>query len=244
MPYYLERVYCIVMAKKSLGVKINDQLHEINLGYVKVFLIKSKDGFILIDTGLPNSEKKIISYINSIGKSVSDIKYIILTHSHMDHFGSAYALQKMSNAHLGISEKGMLYVDGTKGLLMPVSNSKSVKNNFFVRLLPIIAKFIKPKFIKPDMKLKEGIFPKEMGINAKIIETPGHTKDSISIYLIDSKTAIVGDLMQGTDKRLEIPPFFEDYISLINSINKIKELKPDLICVSHGKDHNVDDIFV
>jgi len=232
------------MEKNKLGIKINDQLHEINLGYVKAFLIESKDGLILIDTGMPNSEKKIIAYINSIGKSVSDIKYILLTHSHMDHFGSAYTLQKMSNAHIGISEKGIPYVDGTNGLLMPVSNSKSFKNRFFVSLLPIMAKFKKPKFVKPDVKLKEGIFPKEMGIKAKIIETPGHTKDSISIYLIDSKTAIVGDLLYGTEKRLETPPFFEDYISLINSVNKIKELKPDLICVSHGKDHNVDDIFV
>jgi glyoxylase-like metal-dependent hydrolase (beta-lactamase superfamily II) len=103
---------------------------------------------------------------------------------------------------------------------------------------------MKPKYVKPDMKLKEGIFPKELGINAKIIETPGHTKDSISIYLVDSKIVIVGDLLQGTDKRLETPPFFEDYVSLINSINRIKELTPDLICVSHGKDHNVNDIFV
>ena len=232
------------MAKKSLGVKVTDVLHEINLGSVKAFLIDSKKGLILVDTGFPNSEKKIIAYINSIGKSVSDLKYILLTHSHIDHFGSAYALQKMSNAHIGISEKGIPYVGGSNGLLMPVSNSKSFKNKIFVYMLLVIAKFMKPKYIKPDMKLKEGVFPKEMGINAKIIETPGHTKDSISLYLVDSKTAIVGDLLRGTDKRLESPLFFEDYISLINSINKIKELRPDLICVSHGKDHNVDDIFV
>ncbi len=232
------------MAEKTLGVKINDVLHEINLGYVKVFLIEGKNGLILIDTGMPNSEKKIIAYINSIGKSVSDIKYILLTHSHVDHFGSAYALQKMSNAHIGISESGLPYVDGSRGFLMPVSGSKSLKNRFFVKIIPIMLKFMKPRFVKPDMKLKEGVFPKEMGINAKIIETPGHTRDSISIYLVDSKTAIVGDLLQGTDKRLESPPFFEDYISIINSINKIKELKPDLICVSHGKDHSADDIFV
>ncbi|MCL5420254.1 MAG: MBL fold metallo-hydrolase [Candidatus Parvarchaeota archaeon] len=232
------------MTEKTLGVKINDVLHEINLGYVKVFLIEGKNGLILIDTGMPNSEKKIIAYINSIGKSVSDIKYILLTHSHVDHFGSAYALQKMSNAHIGISESGLPYVDGSRGFLMPVSGSKSLKNRFFVKIIPIMLKFMKPRFVKPDMKLKEGVFPKEMGINAKIIETPGHTRDSISIYLVDSKTAIVGDLLQGTDKRLESPPFFEDYISIINSINKIKELKPDLICVSHGKDHSADDIFV
>lgn len=232
------------MATKVLGVKVNNTLHEINLGRVKVFLLVSKKGLILIDTGLPNSEKKIISYINSIGKSVSDIKYILLTHSHIDHFGSAYALQKMSNAHIGISDSGIQYVDGTKGVLLPVAGSKSFRSRLSVGMISMMLKFSKPKFIKPDMKLKEGVFPAEMGVNARIIETPGHTKDSISIYLPDSKTAIVGDLLVGTEKTLEAPQFFEDYISLINSVKKIRELNPDLICVSHGKDHNVEDIFV
>lgn len=232
------------MAKNDLGVKINDTLHEINLGYVKAFIIEGKEGLILIDTGLPKSEKKIINYLNSIGKSVSDIKYILLTHSHIDHFGSAYILQKMSNANIGINEAGIPYVDGTKGILKPVIGSKSFKNTFFVKLIPLMLVFSKPNFIHPNMKLKEGSFPAEMGVKARIIETPGHTRDSVSIYLEESKIAIVGDLLKGTDKNLETPPFFEDYISLINSVKKIRELKPDLVCVSHGKDHNVDDILV
>lgn len=232
------------MQKKRLGVKINNTLHEIDLGHAKAFLIEGKGGLILVDSGTPNSEKKIISYVNSIGKSVGDIKYILLTHSHIDHFGSAFALQKMSNAHVGINENGTQYVNGSKGVLIPISNSKSLKDKILVKILPIMIKLVKPKYIKPDMKLKEGVFPKEMGINARILETPGHTKDSISIYLPDSKTVIVGDLLRGDDKKLVSPPFFEDYISLINSIKKIKELNPDLVCVSHGKDHSADDIFI
>lgn len=164
------------MNAKPIGVKINDTLHEVNLGIVKVFIIESKNGLILIDTGMPNSEKKIIAYINSIGKSVSDIKYILITHAHMDHFGSAYALQKMSNAHVGISEKGIPYISGTMGLLLPVAGSKSLKSKLFVSFVSLMGKLRKPKFLKPDMKLKEGVFPPEMGINAKILETPGHTK--------------------------------------------------------------------
>jgi glyoxylase-like metal-dependent hydrolase (beta-lactamase superfamily II) len=232
------------MVRDVIGVRINSNLHEINLGHVKVFLIEGKNGLILIDAGLPNSEKKIISYINSIGKSINDIKYILLTHSHVDHFGSAYALHKMSNAHIGISENGIPYVNGSKGFLLPVAGSKSLKNTISIKLFPVLLKLIKPKFLKPDMKLKEGIFPAEVGVKAKIIETPGHTKDSISIYLPDPKIVICGDLLRGTDQKLEAPPFFEDYVSLINSVNKIKELNPDLICVSHGKDHSVDDISV
>ncbi len=234
------------MATKQAGVKINENLYEINLGRVKAFLIKMKDnGLILIDTGMPNSHGAIVKYINSIGGSISDLRLIILTHAHIDHFGSAYYLQKLSGAHVAVHENGIKYVNGESGLLMPVArSSKSLKDKFTAFLVPIFTKFVKPHYIKPDMVLKEGVFPKDFKINARILETPGHTKDSISIYLEDSKVAIIGDLLFGTPSKLVAPSFFEDYISLINSVKKIKDLDPDLICVSHGKDHNVSDISI
>ncbi len=236
------------MEDKSLGQKLNTNLHEIYLGAVKVFLLEASDGsLILVDTGMPKSSSKIISYINSIGKSVTDIKYILLTHAHIDHFGSASDMKKLSGAMLGINEEGAGYVDGTKGVLIPVAkNSKNFKDKGFALLIKVIAAIgiIRPKFVKPNMILKEGIFPQNMHINASIVETPGHTKDSISIYLPDTKTIIVGDLLKGTADSLVAPPFFDDYIALLSSVNKIKELNPDLICVSHGKNHNISDLKV
>ncbi|MCL4400645.1 MBL fold metallo-hydrolase, partial [Candidatus Parvarchaeota archaeon] len=87
------------MENRPLGQKINQSLHEIYLGSVKVFLLEAMDGsLILVDTGMPNSQQKIVSYINSIGKSVSDVKYILLTHAHIDHMGSAADIKKLSNA--------------------------------------------------------------------------------------------------------------------------------------------------
>ncbi len=234
------------MKNKTMGQKLNNNLHEIYLGHVKAFLLEASDGsLVLIDTGLPKSSSKIISYINSIGKSISDVKYILLTHAHIDHFGSAYDIKRISGALLGINEKGVEYVDGTKGLLVPVArNSKNFKDKALAGVLKLISavKIIKPKFVKPDMVLKEGVFPESMHVNAKIIETPGHTQDSVSVYLPDTKTIIVGDLFKGASDALVAPPFFDDYIALLNSTNKIRELNPDLICVSHGKNHNVSDL--
>ncbi|MCL5009630.1 MAG: MBL fold metallo-hydrolase [Candidatus Parvarchaeota archaeon] len=236
------------MENNKLGQKLNDSLHEIYLGKVKAFLLEATDGsLILIDTGMPKSSGKIISYVNNIGKSVNDIKYILLTHAHIDHFGSAADIKKLSGAMLGINEKGVRYIDGTDGLLLPVAkNTKSFGAKAMVALLKVLdsAKLIKPKFVKPDMILKEGVFPESMHMNAKILETPGHTADSISIYLPDTKTVIVGDLLKGTPSSLIAHPFFDDYISMLGSIKKVRELAPDLICVSHGKNHNVSDLKV
>ncbi|MCW1293944.1 MAG: MBL fold metallo-hydrolase [Candidatus Parvarchaeota archaeon] len=232
------------MAEKELGRRINSELHEIYLGYVKAFLIEPKDKkeLILVDTGLPGKGKDtIISYINSINHSIEDVKYIILTHAHMDHFGNAYDIQKLSGAHVGISEAGMKYVDGEAGLLYPVAHD--FKNRMMVDFIKIMGRFSRPKYIKPDMVLKEGDFPESMGVNARILETPGHTADSISIFLKDSKTIIVGDLLFGGNG-LKAPPFYEDYIALLNSVKKIKDANPDLVCVSHGKNYPISELKV
>lgn len=234
------------MENKTLGQRINPSLHEIYLGRVKAFLLEASDGsLILIDTGLPNSQQKIISYINSIGKSITDVKYILLTHAHVDHFGSAADLKKMSNALLGVNEKGIKFVDGTAGVQLPSTRKiKSFKRRMLFAFMKMMMAFgaMKPKYVKPDMVLKEGVFPEQMHINAKILETPGHTPDSISIYLPDSKTVIVGDLLFGNPDKLILHPLYDDYIALLNSVKKIRDLNPDLICVSHGKNHNVSDL--
>jgi glyoxylase-like metal-dependent hydrolase (beta-lactamase superfamily II) len=231
------------MENSIIGQKINQSLHEIYLGRVKAFLLEASDGsLVLLDTGMPNSQATIIKYLNTIGKSVSDIKYILLTHSHIDHFGSASELKKLSNAMVGINEKGIKYVDGSSGIKLPVVDKKGLGMRFLLSLMKLTLHIRKPKFFKPDMVLKEGVFPEQIHINAKILETPGHTEDSISIYLPDSKTVIVGDLLFGKPDKLVLPTFYDDYIALLNSIKRIKDLEPDLICVSHGKNHNVSDI--
>lgn len=233
-----------MVEKKELGRRINSELHEIYLGYVKAFLIEpaKKKDLILVDTGMPGKGRDtIIGYINSIGHSVEDIKYIILTHSHIDHFGNAYDIQKLSGARIGISEGGIKYVDGEAGLLYPVAHD--FKNRMMVSLIKIIGRFSRPKYVKPDMVLKEGDFPESMGVNARILETPGHTADSISIFLKDSKALIVGDLLFGGNG-LRVPSFYDDYVALLNSVKKLKDTAPDLICVSHGKNYPVSELRV
>lgn len=230
--------------EKVVGKRINKQLHEIDLGYVKAFLIEtSNNDLILVDTGMPGKPKDmIIKYITSIGRQITDVKYILLTHAHLDHFGNAYDLQRLTNAHIGINQLGIQYVNGEKGLLLPVGHD--FRSKMFVNFIKIMSKFSKPKFIKPDMVLKEGEFPDEFGVKAKIVETPGHTLDSISIFLEDSKVVLVGDLLFGDKDGLKLPVFYEDYTKLLDSVKKIKDLNADLICVSHGKDYPPSEIKV
>lgn len=79
--------------------QIVEGLWQINLGGVNAFLLDQGD-LTLIDTGLPKSEDKIVAAIESIGKKVTDLKHIIVTHCHPDHAGSVAALKRMSGARV------------------------------------------------------------------------------------------------------------------------------------------------
>jgi glyoxylase-like metal-dependent hydrolase (beta-lactamase superfamily II) len=74
-------------------------LWQVGLGPVNAFLMGDGE-LTLIDTGMPSSEKKIVVAIESIGRKITDLKHIIVTHCHADHSGSVAALKRMSGARV------------------------------------------------------------------------------------------------------------------------------------------------
>ena len=62
-------------------------VYAIDLGYVYSYLVDTGPELVLIDAGLMGNEKKILGGLSSIGRKVSDIKHILVTHHHSDHSG-------------------------------------------------------------------------------------------------------------------------------------------------------------
>src|SRR5258707_14094357 len=69
-------------------------------GYVHAFIVDDGDGLTLIDTLYSADVKHILEAIASIGKSVTDIKRIVLTHAHRAHLGGLAKLKEMSGARV------------------------------------------------------------------------------------------------------------------------------------------------
>jgi len=50
----------------------------------------------LVDTGLPGNVAAILDFIALLGRDPGELAYIVLTHGHMDHSGSAAALKRVT----------------------------------------------------------------------------------------------------------------------------------------------------
>jgi glyoxylase-like metal-dependent hydrolase (beta-lactamase superfamily II) len=61
-------------------------------------LLDQGNGLTLIDTLFDADARRILAQLQAIGKTVQDIKYITLTHTHRSHLGGLARLKELSGA--------------------------------------------------------------------------------------------------------------------------------------------------
>ena len=89
--------------QKIAPFKVMDNLYYVGPGTVSVWLIPTSAGLILIDTAQEPYVDYIVDNIKKVGFDPKNIKYILLSHGHLDHFGGAVKIQKLSGARVALS---------------------------------------------------------------------------------------------------------------------------------------------
>ncbi len=201
------------------GIHLLDGIRGAN-SYLSVM----DDGIVVIDTGMPGNAERILRQIKALNKAPKEIKLIILTHSDIDHAGSAAELKKMTEAKVAIHSGDASSLSGDKEL-------KTVKGIIGV-IFKLMMRFMRFPKIKPDIILKDG---DEIG-NLKVIHTPGHTEGSVCLYKSDD-TLFVGDAVR-TDKRgnLKLSPsaMTLNAQEALESVRKVARLEFDVLLPGHG----------
>ena len=67
--------------------------------FINIYLIVGESCY-LIDSGVAGSKNLIDEYLQSLGRNISDIKGIFLTHSHPDHIGGAAELKRLTGCKI------------------------------------------------------------------------------------------------------------------------------------------------
>src|SRR5688572_15508201 len=100
-----------VAFQKVPPIKVFDNLHYVGPGFVSVWLISTPAGAILIDAAEEPYVDHVIDSIKTSGFALSDIKYILLSHGHLDHFGGVARIQQMSGARVAALEEDWVLME-------------------------------------------------------------------------------------------------------------------------------------
>jgi glyoxylase-like metal-dependent hydrolase (beta-lactamase superfamily II) len=78
-----------------------------------IYLIRGNAGWLQVDAGwnAPETFEVYKKGIREIGINPEDILEIIITHAHLDHFGLAGKLKRLSGAQLALHERERYFIE-------------------------------------------------------------------------------------------------------------------------------------
>jgi len=209
-------------------IKTISLLLPYKLGSVNCYLIETKTGYILIDTGCSNKRTYLEKELERMGCKQGNLKLIILTHGDFDHAGNAAYLQKKFSAKIamhyndsGMVKHGNMFWNRRKG------------NILLGMIARVLFGFGKKERFNPDLYIDEGYELSEYELDAKVLHIPGHSKGSIGILTADGNL-FCGDLLENKDKPV-LNSIMDDSAAANASIKKLKSLKIKTVYPGHGK---------
>ena len=207
------------MKKTGGGMHIDGFVYQVagdGLTYgedASAFLLAS-DAPILIDTGAGRSVDGIVENITAIGVAPESIDTIVLTHNHIDHVGGAPVLRERLGASIVMHELDAEAVRSGDG-------AATAAAMYGVDFPPTP---VDRTFSTETHAIDIG------GAELVLLHTPGHTPGSISPYLIhEGRTILFAQDVHGPF----LPAFGSDIYQWRESMEKLLELEPDILCEGH-----------
>ena len=204
---------------------------SIRIGIVNAFIVKGKKT-VIVDAGYAGNADKIVGHLHEHSINPDDVSLIFLTHGHIDHYGSAAELRKITGAPIAAHRTDTAYLK--KGINYIGSPARPAGR--IVKLFYGGTDRVQTKPLKVDIIFDGDRDLREFGIAGRLMHTPGHTEGSLSLILSTGE-AIVGDLVMRGILRKKIPHyplFVNDMGQLRESISKIIQASPRVIYAGHG----------
>jgi len=213
------------------GIWLIDLKVEDRNEYTCAYLLVRGGDAALVEVGPASTYQRIIDALNEIGVQLKNVRFIFVTHVHLDHAGAAGSLLKhFPRAEIVAHKRGVDHLSDPERVLWKASK----------KVLGSVADIYgKPEPV-PENRITS-INSRERfavsGLSIDIIPTPGHASHHVCIYLEEKGVIFSGDsagiFVPCLDVVLPIsPPPFILKLAL-QSVKVMLDLQPGIIGYTH-----------
>jgi glyoxylase-like metal-dependent hydrolase (beta-lactamase superfamily II) len=223
-------------------------------GPANVYAIEQERGLLLFDTGLGtlSSQETLIEGLARNGHRIEDVNRIVLSHGHIDHFGSAAWIQERVGQNIPIcihaADAGKVLESGMDWPATLRQNSK------YLATLGMPPEIVEEAAValsrNPDFgKRLAKVDPLQPGeviqcrhVRLEVLHMPGHTPGLCCLYDREHRLLFSGDHLlervspnplmdlgpEGT------PSTSKPLITYFKSLERVRALAPDFVLPGHG----------
>ena len=218
------------------------------LKFINAYLLKADDGWVLVDCGwkAPDVLDAIRAQLGDLGVQLGDVRTLVVTHYHADHYGMAGSLLQLTRARMMMHRLDWLFV---KRELLSFEDAIDRLDDWLrangapEHLLgeddrQAMDAFSRYTVQAPDEELEDEHSLMVGGHELRVVWTPGHTGGHICLHDPERRVLLSGDHVLDpitpnvslTRSHLGNP--LGDYLQ---SLRKVGQLDADLVLPAHGE---------
>lgn len=218
------------------------------LGSVNTYVVACTDGIRLIDCAwnLPEAYTTLVEGLRELDAQVSDLREILLTHSHPDHIGQAERLVHEAGARVLIHRLDATYFGWTAADMQALG----IQWRQRLQVMGMPSDELETLFgassrsgmqfptCKPDTLLEGGEVLEWTPFRFKVIWTPGHAAGLICLYEAQSEVLLSSDhVLQRISPHIGMGSQHDgdplaDYL---RSLQAVRALPAKIVLPGHGK---------
>jgi len=222
-------------------------LHRVGPGLVNPYLVEEAGEVSVIDTGMPGQYSDLVRELGSMGRSLSDVRAVVLTHGDTDHIGFADRLHRELGVPVFVHA-----LDADRARLVvrkPSTGWGRIRIRPFVSFMFYGARKggLRPRPVS-DLRTFDGEdLTLDVPGSPRIIHVPGHTPGSVAIHVPSVRALFVGDalvthdVLTGEDGP-RVAPFTLDPAAALASLGRLDGIDARWVLPGHGQawDQGVD----
>jgi glyoxylase-like metal-dependent hydrolase (beta-lactamase superfamily II) len=223
----------------SDSVQLRPNLRRIGKGLVNVYLVEEAGAVTIVDAGAPAWFGRLAAELAAMGRSLADVRSVVLTHGHSDHIGFAERIRAERGVPIRVHELDAALARGE------VPNP--AKGTGPIRPMPLLSfllwstrhGLLRIPPIREVATFGDGATLDVPG-TPRVIHVPGHTPGSAALHFAGHDALMVGDALATYAvttgaKGPRIAPFTADPAQAVTSLARLESVDAGLLLPGHGQ---------
>ncbi|WP_454084606.1 MBL fold metallo-hydrolase [Georgenia sp. Marseille-Q6866] len=218
-------------------MKIAPHLHRLGNDVVASYLIDLPEGITLVDAGLPGHWKDLLRELAAIGRPLSDVRGLVVTHGDSDHIGFAERLRVETGVPVYVHAADAHRARTGEKQKTPMGPSRLGPMLGFLAY-GLRKNGLRTRYVREVVEVADGDVLDLPG-SPLVVGMPGHSPGSIAVHVPAADAVFVGDALTTrhvlTGREGAQPaPFTDKPEQALASLDRLAGLDASWVLPGHG----------